>query len=547
MSGVVRSHGFTALGPLHESLARLRGWTAAGVAAVLGALAAFAFAPFHFSVILAISFTGLIWMIDGARSETRWGRSVALRGWAFGAGFFLVSMHWTAMPFLVNPEQHLIWIWLPLVVLPAGMGLIWGGFTAMAGAFWSASPSRVFIFALFFALAEWTRGHLFGGFPWNLPGTTWIPGGPLSQAASLGGVYWLTLLTVLVMSAPAALVDTRESKGLGLRLAPSFGAVILLAFGWAWGAERIDEPSPLTDQNVVIMDAGVPQADWDRLGEEVILEQYIRMLTYPDSRPGDVVVWPEGAVPGYLLQQALPLDAISAYIGERTLIAGTTRYERLNGETEIFYNSLAVLDSQANQTGPISLYDKHRLVPLGELAAVDFIPFGRSLAAFLPKTTQRLATEGFRPGAGATAIDTGRFPPFVALICYEGLFPEITRRANLTDRAQWIVLVSNDAWFGAGMGPAQHYAQNRYRAIETGLPLVRAANRGTSAIVDGYGRERMRTSPAETAPEGWSTSYGRDRIPEPAPVTVYQTRLGAGLFWFSLCLLALLAFLVWRR
>lgn len=547
MPDPVRSHGFTALGPLHESLARLRGWPAAGVAAVFGALAAFAFAPFHFSVMLAISFTGLIWMIDGARSEQRWGRSVALRGWAFGVGYFLVSMHWTAMPFLVNPEQHLIWIWLPLVALPAGMGLIWGAFTAMAGAFWSASPSRIFVFALFFALAEWTRGHLFGGFPWNLPGTTWIPGGALSQAASLGGVYWLTLITLFVMAAPAALVDTRDAKGLGLRLAPSFGAVIVLAFGWAWGAERIDEPSPLTDQNVVIMDAGVPQADWDRLGTEVVLEQYIRMLTYPDSRPGDVVVWPEGAVPGYLLQEALPLDAISAYIGERTLIAGATRYEWLTDETAIFYNSLAVLDAQANQTGPISLYDKHRLVPLGELAAVDFIPFGRSIAAFLPKTTQRLASSGFRPGAGATAIDTGRFPPFVALICYEGLFPEITRRANLTDRAQWIVLISNDAWFGAGMGPAQHYAQNRYRSIETGLPLVRAANRGVSGIVDGYGRERMRTSPAETAPEGWSTTYGRDRIPEPAPVTIYQTRLGASLFWFSLCLFALLAFLGWRR
>lgn len=547
MSTDVRSHGFTALGPLHESLARLNGWSAAGAAAVFGALAAFAFAPFHFSAVLAISFTALVWMIDGARAHERWGRQVALRGWAFGSGFFLVSMHWTAMPFLVNPEQHLAFIWLPLIVLPAGMGLIWGAFTAMAGAFWSASPSRIFVFAAFFALAEWVRGHLFGGFPWNLPGTTWIPGGALSQAASLGGVYWLTLLTVFVMAAPAALVDTRDAKGLGLRLAPAFAAVVALAFGWAWGAERTAAPSAMTDQQVVIMDAGVPQADWDRMEPGAVLVEYVRMLTYPDSRPGDIVVWPEGAVPGFLLQESDSLDAISSYIGERTLIVGATRYEWFTEDTPVYYNSLAVLDSAANETGPISLYDKHRLVPFGELAAVDFIPFGREFASLLPPTTQRLAASGFRPGAGATAIQNGRLPPFVALICYEGLFPEITRSANLTDRAQWIVLVSNDAWFGAGMGPAQHYAQNRYRAIETGLPLVRAANRGASGIVDGYGRETMRTLPAETAPEGWSTTYGRDRIPEPAPVTVFQTRLGAGLFWFSLCLFALLAFLSWRR
>lgn len=547
MSTAVRSHGFTALGPLHESLARLTGWRAAAAAAVFGALAAFAFAPFHFSAVLVISFTALVWMIDGARGAARWGRQVALRGWAFGSGFFLVSMHWTAMPFLVNPEQHLAFIWLPLIVLPAGMGLIWGACAAMAGAFWSASPSRIFVFAAFFALAEWVRGHLFGGFPWNLPGTTWIPGGALSQAASLGGVYWLTLLTVFVMAAPAALVDTREAKGLGLRLAPSFAAVLALALGWAWGAERTAAPSAMTDQQVVIMDAGVPQADWDRMEAGAVLVEYVRMLTYPDSRPGDIVVWPEGAVPGFLLQESDSLDAISSYIGERTLIVGATRYEWFTEDTPVYYNSLAVLDAAANETGPISLYDKHRLVPFGELAAVDFIPFGREFASLLPPTTQRLAASGFRPGAGATAIQNGRLPPFVALICYEGLFPEITRGANLTDRAQWIVLVSNDAWFGAGMGPAQHYAQNRYRAIETGLPLVRAANRGASGIVDGYGRETMRTLPAETAPEGWSTTYGRDRIPEPAPVTVFQTRLGAGLFWFSLCLFALLAFLSWRR
>lgn len=547
MSDAVRSHGFTALGPLHESLARLTGWKAAAAAAFFGALAAFAFAPFHFSAVLAISFTALVWMIDGARAHRRWGRQVAVRGWAFGAGFFLVSMHWTAMPFLVNPEQHLVFIWLPLIVLPAGMGLIWAACAAMAGAFWSASPSRIFIFAAFFALAEWVRGHLFGGFPWNLPGTTWIPGGALSQAASLGGVYWLTLLTVFVMAAPAALVDTRDVRGLGLRMAPSFAAVLALAFGWAWGAERTAATSPMTDQHVVIMDAGVPQEDWDRMEAGGVLVEYVRMLTYPDSRPGDIVIWPEGAVPGFLLQESDSLDAISSYIGERMLIVGATRYEWFTEETPVYYNSLAVLDASANQTGPIALYDKHRLVPFGELAAVDFIPFGREFATLLPPTTQRLAASGFRPGAGATAIDAARIPPFVALICYEGLFPEITRKANLTDRAQWIVLISNDAWFGTGMGPAQHYAQNRYRAIETGLPMVRAANRGASGIVDGYGRETMRTLPAETAPEGWSTTYGRDRIPEPAPVTVFQTRLGAGLFWFTLCLFALLAFLSWRR
>ena len=204
MTHPVRSHGFTALGPLHEAFARLTGWPAVITSLLLGAFSAVAFAPFHFSVVLVISFTGLIWMLDGARSHRKWGKAIFLRSWAFGAGFFLISMHWTAAPFLVEPEKHAIFLWMPLILLPGGMAIIWGVFGAMAGAFWSSSPSRIFIFALFFALAEFVRGHLFGGFPWNLPGTTWIPGGALSQTASIGGVYWLTLLTVFIMSAPAA-------------------------------------------------------------------------------------------------------------------------------------------------------------------------------------------------------------------------------------------------------------------------------------------------------------------------------------------------------
>ncbi len=546
MIAEVRSHGFTALGPLHEALARLSGWPAIGAGMALGALAAFAFAPFHFSAVLVIALVGLVWMLDGARAHQRWGRAFFLRGWAFGTGYFLISMHWAAAPFLVDPARTLAFIWMPLILLPAGMALIWGSFISMAGAFWSASPSRVFAFALFFAIAEWIRGTLFGGFPWNAAGTTWVPGGAISQAASLGGIYWLTLLTIFVMSAPAALVDTRDARGLALRLTPSFAAAILLALLWAWGAERISAPSPRGERNIAIMDAGVPQHEMNKLGPDPILRIYLELLSFPESRAGDVVVWPEGAIPAYLLQDINAMDAIGAYLGQRTLITGTPRYETQPQRT-IYFNSLAMLDENVSRDSAIALYDKHRLVPFGELAAVNFIPFGQSLSRLLPPALQEMADDGFQPGMGPRTIEAGDLPPFVALICYEGLFPEITRHVTRQFGAEWIVLISNDAWFGSGMGPAQHYAQNRYRAIESGLPLVRAANRGVSGVVDGYGREIMRTIPAEIAPEGWSTSFGRTRLPEPAARTFYYTRAGGALFWLTLVLFAPLAFLTWRR
>ncbi|MEZ5953689.1 MAG: apolipoprotein N-acyltransferase [Hyphomonas sp.] len=547
MSTAVRSHGFTALGPLHEAFARLTGWAAAGTALLLGAFSAVAFAPFHFSAVLVISFTGLIWMIDGARGHRRWGRAVFLRTWAFGVGFFLISMHWTAEPFLVEPEKHAIFLWMPLILLPGGMAIIWGAFGAMAGAFWSSSPSRVFVFAFFFALAEFARGHLFGGFPWNLPGTTWIPGGALSQAASVGGVYWLTLLTVFIMSAPAALVDTRDARGLMLRLAPAFGSVIVLALGWAWGAQRIAAPSPLTEQNVVLMDSGVPQDEKWEIGPDPVLIEYLRMMSRKDSQPGDIMIWPEGAVPTAMLNDINALDAVGSYIGPRKLIAGTARYQFEEQNERIYFNSLVVLDDNVSRSGAAALYDKYRLVPFGELAAADFIPFGHSISSVLPSAMQQMATNGFRPGTGPAVIFADGVPPFVALICYEGLYPQITRQANLATRADWIVLISNDAWFGGGMGPAQHYAQNRYRAIESGLPMVRVASRGASAIIDGYGRELLRAAPVEGAPAGWEEVYGRGRLPTPAAMTVYQSRAGAVLYWVSLAIFAGLALATWRR
>ena len=548
MTDSVRSHGFTALGPLHEGFARLRGIAALGTALLLGAFSAVAFAPFHFSAVLAISFTGLVWMLDGARGHRKWGRAVFARTWAFGVGFFLISMHWTAAPFLVEPEKHAIFLWMPLILLPAGMAIIWGAFGAMAGAFWSSSPSRVLVFAFFFSLAEYTRGHLFGGFPWNLPGTTWLPGGAISQAASLGGVYWLTLLTVFVMASPAALVDTRDARGLAVRMVPAFSAVVLLAVGWSWGAQRIASPSALTDQVIVLMDSGVPQDEKWEMGPDPVLLEYLRQMQGYDSAPGDIIVWPEGAVPTTLVQDPTAMDVISNQLGPRHLIAGTTtaRFNEQRTRRD-YYNSLAVMDDTVNRSGPTALYDKHRLVPFGELAAAEIIPFGQTLAPILPSAMQQMATNGFRPGLGPAVIYADQIPPFVAMICYEGLYPQVTRNANLTARAEWLVQVTNDAWFGGGMGPAQHYSQNRYRSIESGLPLVRVASRGATAIIDGYGREVLRATPVAGAPDGWNSSFARGQLPEAAPVTLFQSRAGLLLYWVSLVLFAGFAFALWRH
>ncbi|MEM6554849.1 MAG: apolipoprotein N-acyltransferase [Pseudomonadota bacterium] len=542
-----RSHGLRVLTATHEAVARTRGLTAMLFAILLGAFCALGFAPFHLSPTLVISLTGLIWMLDGARSQRQWGRAMFARAWAFGFGYFLIGMYWTALPFLVEPEKHAIFLWMPLIALPGGMALIWGAACALAGAFWSASPSRVFIFAVFMGGAELIRGTLFGGFPWNLPGTTWAPGGALSQVASIGGVYWLTLITLLVTASPAALVDTREEKGVLGRAVPVLMAVALIGFSWAWGAQRLSNDTVMTERTVVLMDAGVPQAEKFKDRGEPVVARYIELMRDVPSEDGDIIIWPEGALPYGILEDNDLLDLVTAFLGRRALIAGSARFTR-QGDDVKAYNSLVMFTAGANTAGLSALYDKHRLVPFGELPAAKIIPFGESISGILPSAMQRMAKSGFEPGPEATVLlPQAVAPPFIPLICYEGLFPEIVRKAApQRDAAEWIVVISNDAWFGGGLGPAQHYAQNRFRSIESGLPMARVATRGVTAMVDGYGREFGTGNPHPGDPSGWRSAVLRSPLPERLNNTIYQ-RFGETFFWLTLVLFTGLAFITWRR
>lgn len=542
-----RSHGLAVLTAVHEAVARTKGTTAILFAALLGAFCALGFAPFHLTPALIISFIGLIWMLDGARSQRRWGRAMFARAWAFGFGYFLIGMYWTALPFLVEPEKHAIFLWMPLIALPGGMALIWGGAVALAGAFWSSSPSRVFIFAVFMGGAELVRGTLFGGFPWNLPGTTWGPGGALSQIASIGGIYWLTLLTIFIAVAPAALVDTREDNSVLGRAFPVLMAVALIGFSWAWGTQRLSQDTVMTERSVVLMDAGVPQAEKFKDRGEPVIARYVELLRDVPSEDGDIIIWPEGALPYGILEDNDILDLVTAFLSRRSLIAGSARFTR-QGDTTIAYNSLVMFTGGSNPAGLAALYDKHRLVPFGELPATEIVPFGNSISGILPSALQRMAKSGFTAGPEPTVLlPQSGAPPFIPLICYEGLFPEILRKAvPQRDAAEWIVVISNDAWFGGGLGPAQHYAQNRYRAIESGLPMARVATRGVTAMVDGYGREFGSGNPHAGDPAGWRSSVMRSPLPARLNTTLYQ-RFGETFYWLTIVLMSGLAFITWRR
>jgi len=514
----------------------------------LGVIANLAFPPLHIWPALAIALIGLIWSLDAARLAPNPVRAAFWRVFAFGFTYFLVGLHWIAAAFLVDPGAHLLFIWLPLVALPGGLALIMAGVMSLAFRLWCPGPARLIIFAVFLMLAEWIRGALFGlgGLPWNLPGMVWAPGGAISQSASIWGIYGLSMLTLIALASPATLADARAHGTTASRAAPVIVAAIVFGMIWGWGARRLSEIPEKPDGPMVrLVEAGVSQGEKYEPGVGELMVRRFRDLTGPpDAGSPGIVIWPEGALPYYLFEWPEALDVVTENLGERQLIIGVARREAANKADERSYNSLAVLNGQSAVRGPLSLYDKHMLVPFGE-----FTPM-RGLAAKVGiKPLQELATSGFYPGPKPETTRVRGIPPFGPLICYEGIFPGLSPTG--ADRPDWLVNISNDSWFGKLSGPYQHAAQARYRAIEEGLPMARVAAGGFTGMIDAYGRWTAHGKPADpdiygADPEGWTSSVVDAVIPPTADPTPYG-KWRDGLFWLILLSLNLGLFVLPRR
>ena len=258
------------------------------------------------------------------------------------------------------------------------------------------------------------------------------------------------------------------------------GAAALVAAGWGFGAWRLAQPLPERPQPLVVrlVQPNAPQAEkWLPGKAQEFWDRHLALTrARSDPRP-DVTIWSESAAPfalGY--EPALQAEAAAAAAPGR-LILGITRLDRIP-EGDRWYNSLAVLDPDG---APAAIYDKHHLVPFGE-----YIPLSGLVARLGLPALQTLTSGGFTPGPGPHLVAVPGIPPFLPLICYEAIFPDALRAPE--GRAEWLVQITNDAWFGEASGPYQHFAQARVRAIEQGLPLARAANTGISAMVDAHGR-----------------------------------------------------------
>ena len=454
-----------------------RGWRRAGIGIAAGVLAAAAMAPTFILPILWVSFPVLVWLTDGARN--RWGAFFA--GWYFGIGYFAAGLYWISYALLVDPERY-GWL-VPFAIggLGAGLGIFTGLATLTVHLTRVRGVGRVLMLAAAWTILEWVRGWILTGFPWNPIGNAWaFDAGPL-QLAAVTGVFGLTLMTVAAAAMPAVLHRRPVLIALAVPLA-----------AWLGGQMRLTVAGPAPDTNVhlAVVQPNIPQSlKWDeRLAGQHMMTLMSLSLSPPppaadedDETPKPAaprvtthVIWPEAAVPLPLApNEGLRRAIAQAVPAGGALITGAPRAEGSGPNLKV-WNSLSVLDSEGRITAG---YDKFHLVPFGE-----YMPF----RGFLPFDKLAVGAVDFSPGPGPRTIAVPGAPPAGPLICYEAIFPgEVVDETN---RPQWLVNVTNDAWFGISSGPHQHFASARLRAVEEGLPLVRAANTGISGVIDPYGR-----------------------------------------------------------
>lgn len=473
----------------------------------LGALMTLSLPPIGFFPVLFLCVPLFIHLTFLCKSNSK----RFLGGWAFGAGYFIFGLYWISAALFVDIEQ---WGWvLPLSVIigPALLGLYYGFVPLLAGArIAHTKEAYVTAFIIWWGIIEYARGHLFTGFPWNLTGYTWNHVVPIMQISAITGIYGLTLLTLLWAAFPLYRKDTL------LRRIGTYTFAVCLLFGIFRLYTHPQEYNG--DHTVRIVQANIPQSmKWNKDEDWRNLEKHAALSL--KDRPVTFVVWPETAVTADLKMFPEIAEYISMKLPQGSVgLLGNLRVTEGTDGNMRFHNSLTVLGDKGKV---IDAYDKFHLVPFGE-----YIPWREKLNL----TPLALAISGigdFTRGTGNRTLKADGLPPFSPLICYEVIFPgAVVDRQN---RPDWMVNVTNDGWYGKTAGPHQHFEIARVRAIEEGLPLVRVANTGISAIVTPLG--------AITTSINLGTSGSTEaRLPAPLPPTIYA-RFGDVLFSLMLVLL----------
>ncbi|MGB4101544.1 MAG: apolipoprotein N-acyltransferase [Alphaproteobacteria bacterium] len=499
----------------------LRPWQRALAAFLAGSLCCLGLPPLGWFPVLWIGLPLLVWLLSGATSA----RQAFVTGWCFAFGYFLFGLYWIAASMFVDLERFGWLIPVTVTGLPAGLSLLYGLAALICHKLQRRGIVGALTLAWCLAATEYVRGFLLTGFPWNLFGYIWTEYLPVAQSVSLFGSYGLTFATLSAAVLPATLAAPGKRAAL-LANGLAIGSFLVLG---GWGTWRLQTPVHTTpDVYLRLVQPNIAQnLKWDPQERAGNFAQLLDMTALPSDRPLTHIIWPETAVTYFLADDAPHRLRISAVLPEgATLLTGAPRQEHTPSGDTLYFNALVTLD----RSGMIGTsYDKFHLVPFGE-----FVPF----RSFGPIAAVTAGLGAFTAGPGPRSLHVPGLPAFSPLICYEVIFPHEVIDPH--DQPRLLINITNDAWYGKTSGPYQHLAIARMRAIEEGLPLIRVANTGISAVIDPYGRT-LQSLPLETKGNIDTT------LPEAVAALTINSGYGKAIFLILWVFSGILLFYIGKR
>ena len=468
------------------AISLLEGWRRFILMLAAGASVSLAHAPYDWPFALFVAFPLLVLVLDGMEPPSRLSASrlftPAIAGWAFGFGMYGAGMWWLGNALIVSGSGPAWTAPLASLGLAAVLALFPAAAAVVARLFWTQGVARIAVLAVTWAVFEMARAHVATGFPWLAIGYAAMPVPLLMQSVAVVGMDAMNALTVLAAASPVLLLDKR-TRPWGLAV-----PIVLIGAHAAFGAWRLATTDvPASETRVRVVQPAIPQSEkWDGDARVAVFGTLLDLsvaevpeagLRGVDTRPADWIVWPETAFPFALSDtpEARGVLADTLKPGQ-VLLAGGTRAEGI-GTDRLWFNSLYAVGSDGTIIGT---RDKVHLVPFGE-----YLPLP-GLLNRLGLTRLVEAPEDFTPAVRRETLTLPGGAAILPLICYEAIFPDALNAAG--DAPTAIVNITNDAWFGATPGPHQHMRQSRIRAVEAGMPMIRAANDGISAMVDPLGR-----------------------------------------------------------
>jgi apolipoprotein N-acyltransferase len=450
-----------------------------GLAVLSGILLIVIFPSIDVEVLAWVAFIPLFAAI---RQESL--KNVFWLGWSAGIVHFLGTLYWVTVAMAVYGNLPLIVSAGLLVLMVVYLSLYLGAFCMILRYLEQKTVIPLLISApVTWVALEYLRTYFFLGFPWNLLGYSQYLTAHVTQFADITGVYGVSFLIVLVNTGLYTLVLSQESRRVKINVVIVTGGCVVICVGYSLmrlvSADVIDQNEVSATLNVAVVQGNIDQGmKWDQQYRQYILNTYIRLSKQTLADQPDLIVWPETAVP-FVFQY----DPV--YRTQLVNAVQEFKTPLLFGGADIAfappprnYNSLnsAFLLSSTGEL--LSQYDKIHLVPFGE-----YVPFKKVLF-FIDKLVTAIGE--VLPGKTYTVMPFDE-RPFSTVICFEIIFPNLVRK--FVDRgAQFLVTITNDAWYGRSAAPYQHFAMATFRAIENRRAVARAANTGISGFIDPYGR-----------------------------------------------------------